>query len=171
MFVDLEGRTKKGRLPAGYYSVKGRSITMGRVEGGAIVTRQAFMFSHGINPSTGVITDKRHELYGRSVKGRVFVFPYGKGSTSGSSWILETIRLGNFPIALVNIETEPIIAIGVILGEMMYKKITPTIDRLERNPLEFIRSGDRVVVDSIAGLVSVKQRNSSSKKKDSPFTR
>jgi predicted aconitase with swiveling domain len=145
-------------LSNGENSVRGRSITKGRVEGEAIVTKQAFMFSHGIDPRTGVVTDKRHELYRKNVKGKVFVFPYGKGSTSGSNWILETIRCGNFPIALINIETEPIIAIGVILGELIYEKTTPTMDRLERNPLEFIQSGDRVVVDSAAGVVLVRQK-------------
>ena len=134
---------------------KGRSLVGGKAEGKTLVTRQAFMFPHGIDPKTGRITDVRHELYGSSIKGKVFIFPFGKGSTTGSTWILETIRCGNGPVAIVNLETEPIIATGVILGEMLYGVRIPVIDRVEKRLFNEVRSGDRAKIDGDTGSIEV----------------
>jgi hypothetical protein len=116
------------------------------------------MFPHGVNPKTGEIIEKRHELLGKNLRGKVFVFPYGIGSTTGGTWVLETIRCGNAPVAMINIETETIIATGVILAEMIYGKALPVIDRLDRNPVEVIETGDWVAVDGNTGTVVVTKR-------------
>jgi len=36
-------------------------------------------FFGGVDPETGVVIERGHELQGQSVKGRVLVFPSGKG--------------------------------------------------------------------------------------------
>lgn len=135
--------------------IRGHSIIRGVAEGEALVSQQNFMFAHGVDPKTGIITDRKHELHGRSIKGKVFVFPQGKGSTTGSTWVLETIRQGNAPAAVINLETEPIIATGFILGELFYGKSIPVMDRLEKNPLHSIKTGDHVKVNSRAGYVEI----------------
>ena len=132
---------------------KGRSLVGGKTEGETLVTRQAFMFAHGIDPKTGKIIDVRHELHGSSIKGKIFIFPFGKGSTTGSTWILETIRRGNGPLAVINLETEPITATGVMLGEMLYGVRIPVIDRVEKRIFDVVRSGDWVKIDGDAGSI------------------
>ncbi len=138
--------------------VKGRGIIKGRAEGEALVTKQAFMFPHGINPKTGDIVDVRHELYGENIAGKVFIFPFGKGSTTGSTWILEAIRNDKFPLAMVNKETEPIIATGVILGEMLYSRKVPVVDRPEKDVFGLVETGDWVIVDGTKGEIIIKKK-------------
>jgi uncharacterized protein len=135
--------------------LKGRSITNGVAEGEALVSHQLFGFTHGVEPTTGRISDVRHEWVGRNMKGKVLVFPYGKSSTSGNLFILETVRCGNAPAAVINIETEPVVGAGFIMAEILYKKEIPVIDNLDQNPLEVIESGDYVKVDGNKGLVEV----------------
>ena len=135
--------------------LRGRGIIGGIAAGEALVSTQAFMFPHGIDPKNGVIVDKRHELYGQSIAGKVFVFPFGKGSTSAATWILETVRNNAGPAAIINESTEPIIATGMILAEIFYDKKIPVVDNLERNPLKIIKTGDYVKVDGNKGIVEV----------------
>jgi predicted aconitase with swiveling domain len=135
--------------------IRGRSIARAVSEGEALVTRQPFMFPHGIDPESGRVIDVRHELYGSNVSGKVFVFPYGKGSTTGSTWILEVIRNNKGPLAIINLETDPTIATGVILGELLYGKTTPTIDHPDKDLFKHMKTGDFVKIDSISGIIEV----------------
>lgn len=78
-------------------TIKGRGVTPGCGEGLALVSRQPFMFAHGVDPKTGNVIDVRSDLFGKNIRNKVLVFPNGKGSTTGSAWLLETIRQGNGP--------------------------------------------------------------------------
>jgi len=136
-------------------TLKGRGITSGVAEGEAMVTSQAFGFSHGLEPTTGRIDDKSHEWLGQNARERVLVFPYGKGSTSGGLYILEAVKRGNAPAAVINLEIDPVIAGGFIMAKILYDKDIPVIDRLERNPVEVIKTGDWVRVDANSGIVEI----------------
>ena len=135
--------------------LKGRGVTSGVAEGEALVTNQSFGFTHGVEPTTGQIEDKRHEWLGQNMKGKVLVFPYGKSSTSGGLYILEMIRCGNAPAAIINLNTEPVIGAGFIMAELFYNKAIPVIDSLDQNPIELIKTGDRVKVDANKGTVEI----------------
>jgi hypothetical protein len=70
--------------------------------------------------------------------GRVLVFPTGKGSTVGSYTLYRMARLGTAPAAIVNAESEAIVAVGAIISHI------PMVDRVDTSLFE---SGDRVSVD------------------------
>ncbi len=139
--------------------LKGRKINGGIAEGIALVSQMPFGFTHGVDPLTGEITDVRHDLRGQNLNGRVLVFPYGKSSTSGALYILEAARCGNGPAALINVETEPVIGTGFILADLIYKRSVPVIDRLDQDPTQVIRTGDRVKVDADKGTVEILRQN------------
>ena len=124
----------------------------GRAAGRAIVTSQPISFLGGVNPVTGRLIEKNHELEGMSLRGKVFVFPYGKGSTVGSYTIYSMAKNGVAPAAIINMETEPVIAAGCVLAAI------PLVDRLERDPTKTIGNGDYVTVDSKRGIVTVRKR-------------
>ena len=139
----------------GKTTIKGRGITSGVAEGEALVTRSPFGFAHGLEPASGRISDERHEWIGQNVKGKVLVFPYGKGSSSGGLYVLEAVKQGNAPVAVINLETEPVIAAGFIMAKILYNKEIPVIDRLERNPIEVVKTGDRIKVDADNGIIEI----------------
>jgi len=119
-------------------ALKGRIIWSGWAKGEALVSNQPISFYGGIDPMTGEIVERGHELEGKSIAGKILVFPYGKGSTVGSYIILRLKKRGIAPKAMVNIRCEPIIAVGAIIAEI------PTIDRID---ISMIRNGDLVEVD------------------------
>jgi predicted aconitase with swiveling domain len=106
-------------------------------------------FNFGVDPNSGVIVERGHELEGQSIKDVILVFPAGKGSTGGSFMIYQLSRQGTGPKAMINIRTDTIVAVGAVLGRI------PVVDRLDRNPIDVIKSGDHVEVDATHGIVTV----------------
>lgn len=131
--------------------IKGRFLVAGRAMAKALVTSQPISFLGGVDPVTGRVIEKNHELEGRSLRGKVFVFPMGRGSTVGSYTIYSMAKNGVAPAAIINIRTEPIIAAGCVLAGI------PLVDKLERDPIKTIRNGDHVIVDSVSGIVTVRK--------------
>jgi len=119
-------------------TLRGRAIWKGWARGEALVSSQPISFYGGVDPETGKIVERGHELEGKSIAGKILAFPYGKGSTVGSYTILRLKRRGVAPKAIVNLRCEPIIAVGAIIAEI------PTIDKID---ISMIRDGDLVEVD------------------------
>ncbi|UCE39495.1 MAG: DUF126 domain-containing protein [Thermoplasmata archaeon] len=124
--------------------MKGRTIYPGTVEGEAIVSKEPIGFYGGIDAKTGDVIEKGHELEGQNVKDKILVFPMGKGSTVGSYVIYGLKKNGVAPKAIVNKETETIVATGVILAGI------PCVDGID---IEQIKSGDKLKVNADEGTV------------------
>lgn len=118
--------------------MKGRIINEGNVEGEALVTKDPISFYGGVDPATGEITDKDNELNGVSIKGKILVFPYGKGSTVGPYTIYQLAKLGSGPLGMINSECETIVAVGCIISDV------PAVDKID---ISQIKSGDKVRID------------------------
>jgi predicted aconitase with swiveling domain len=129
---------------------RGRGVAKFVGEGEALVSKQGISFFGGVDPKTGIVREKGHDLCGANITGKVLVFPNGKGSTVGSYVIYQLKKNGHAPAAIVNVETETIIATGCILAEV------PLVDMLEKNPLEEIKTGNLVLVDGKAGKVVIR---------------
>ena len=118
--------------------LKGRVICEGKAEGEALVTSQPISFFGGVNPKTGIVVEKGHELEGKCVKDKILVFPTGKGSTVGSYVIYQLKKNGVAPKAIINQECETIVAVGSIISNI------PCVDRID---ISKIRTGNRVRVN------------------------
>jgi len=129
--------------------IRCRTVVKGFGEGPAIVSRSPISFFGGVDRETGRIIEKDHELGGETVSGKVFLFPYGKGSTVGSYVIYSLSKKRLAPAALINLETEAIIATGAVLAQI------PLVHRLDCDPFNVINNGDWVQVDADRGLVTV----------------
>jgi predicted aconitase with swiveling domain len=126
--------------------LKGRTIYAGVAEGQALVTGMGISFFGGVDPETGEVVERGHELEGQSIAGKVLVFPTGKGSTVGSYTLYRLKHAGRAPAAIVNAECETITAVGCIIAEI------PCVDLVEIGRL---RTGEWVRVDGEAGEVEV----------------
>jgi hypothetical protein len=127
-----------------------RTISRGVAEGEVLLTNDAISFLGNVDPETGEIVELQHELYGQSIAGKVLVFPHGKGSTVGSYVIYQLFKNDVAPAAMINLESEPIVAVGAIISEI------PLVDRLEKDPYEVLKNGDRVIVNSTEAFVELK---------------
>jgi len=126
--------------------MKGRMISPGKAEGEAIVSSEPIGFYGGIDANTGVVIEKGHPLEGEKVTGKILVFPCGKGSTVGS-YVIYGLKKNNVaPAAILNSETETIVATGVILAGI------PCVDQID---IGNIKSGDKLLVNADSGLVEI----------------
>ncbi len=129
--------------------IKGRKVIGGKAKGEALVTSEPICFLGGIDVKTGQVTEVGHPLYGKSIAGKVLVFPTGKGSTGGSYLIYEAASNGVGPAAMINNSVEQVTAIGCIIAEI------PLVDQAEPDPIKVIKDGDCVEVDADAGIITI----------------
>jgi len=126
--------------------LNGRSIYAGRAEGDSLCTSQGISFFGGVDPDSGLVVEKGHELFGQSIAGKILIFPTGKGSTVGSYTLYRLKKNGKAPVAILNSECETITAVGCIIAEI------PCLDQI---PIDMLKSGLHLMVDGIAGTVEI----------------
>lgn len=124
----------------------GKPVVAGSAEGTAIVSKQPLSFWGGLSPRTGEIIDRRHERSGAIVTGKVFVFPQGKGSSTGSAVLMEGIKAGSAPAAIINVRVDPILALGAIVTDELYHKTIPIVV-LPQEDFDTIEEGDYLVIE------------------------
>ncbi len=128
--------------------LKGRKISGGKARGIALVSRKSLSFLGGVEPQTGVIKDTESDIKGESIRGKILVFPRGKGSTVGSYVIYQLKKNGVAPAAIVVEEAETIVATGAIIAGI------PMVDRVD---IGKIKTGQFVEVDADKGEINVEE--------------
>lgn len=124
----------------------GRKIYSGKVRAEALVTTQGVSFFGGVDPVSGIVVERGHELEGQSIAGKVLVFPTGKGSTVGSYTLYRLKANGKAPLAIINAECETITAVGCIIAEI------PCLDQVSINHL---KTGQTLLVDAGEGMLEI----------------
>ena len=131
--------------------LKGRKVMGGVAEGEVLVSAEPVSFYGGVDPVTGCVTEPGHCCCGENITGKVFVFPTGKGSTVGSYVLYRMKKLGTAPAAILNSETEAILATGCVISDI------PLVDQLDPDPFKVLETGMRVRVDGDAGTVETRE--------------
>lgn len=129
--------------------LQGRCIVEGCVEGEALVTNDAISFMGTINPKTGYVIERKHEIEGACLKGKVLVFPMSKGSTGGSYMLYDLVKNGVGPLGIVNREAESIVVIGAIVSDL------PMVDQID---ISQIHTGDHILLNATKGTVTILSR-------------
>src|SRR3990172_8383282 len=124
----------------------GRKIYPGTAQGEALVTAMGISFFGGVDPESGVVVERGHELEGQSIAVKVLVFPTGKGSTVGSYTLYRLKKNGVAPAAILNAECETITAVGGIIAEI------PCVDHI---PIDKLTTGKQLRVDAESATVEV----------------
>jgi len=121
--------------------LKGRSVFPGNAAGEAVVLKTPFSFLGELSADSGKLSVADPEVSGVCVRDKILVCPSGKGSSGGPTVAWLAKRAGNAPLAIVCTEMEPVLALGVITAGI------PAVDRLERDPVAVIKTGDWVALD------------------------
>ncbi len=103
-----------------------------QTQGEALVLRAPISFWGGVDPATGAVVDVRHPDHSLSIAGRVLFLPGTIGSSSASAVLLELVRNGHAPAALVLHEPDAILLVGLIVAREMGWQGPPAL-RLDRS--------------------------------------
>jgi predicted aconitase with swiveling domain len=133
--------------------MKARGIRRGAATARAVASQRPISFLGGVDAGTSRILDPESDARGEAIAGRVFSFPYGKGSTVGS-YALYGLKLSKLaPAAIVNETAEPIVATGAIISDI------PMVDGVD---VSLFRTGDVIRVDADSGttdIVNVREKH------------
>jgi predicted aconitase with swiveling domain len=127
----------------------GRPVVPGVALGEALVSHETISGWGGIDPATGTIIERRHELYGVCFTGKILVFPGAKGSSGWSGFFQSTRLLGTAPLGMIFTVTTTKAALGAVVTRV------PAMTDLDHDPVDVITTGDRVLLDADRGIVEV----------------
>jgi uncharacterized protein len=133
---------------------KGRVIIPGSVRGKALVTTQPLNLTSGlskplniINHFAGVYYDRHHELYKQDLFDKILVFPQTIGSTFTGMVMLETIRRGRGPKAIVVSEADTLLTSGLVLAGVWLQKEVPFMEITDPDLFKFLKTGQTLEFD------------------------
>ena len=135
------------------YLIQGKIVVEGTTEGSALVTDEPLSFWGGYDHQTGEITDRRHPLSGQNAAGRVLVMPFTRGSSTTTAVLLEAIKKGTAPAAILTNNVDSFFALASIVAKEMYGKPIPILT-IEAEASSLLKTGDRLVIMA-DGLIQV----------------
>lgn len=104
-----------------------RVMVNGIGQGKALVLPEPLSLWGGLDPQTGQIIDERHPSLGQNVTEKVLLLPVGRGSSSASSILLEAVRVGTAPAAIITAAPDGILTLGAIVSRTLYGKAPPIV--------------------------------------------
>jgi len=125
--------------------MKGHAIVPGDAEGDALVTGEPLSFWGGFDFRTGDIIDKHHPLAGVRAAGRILAVPFSKGSSTTTAVLLEAVRAGTAPAAMLTTGADAFFALASIVAGVMYGKSFPVV-ALDSSDFASLQSGVRLIV-------------------------
>lgn len=133
--------------------MQGRMLVAGEGRGAALVSDEALSFWGGYDQATGEIIDRRHPLSGQIAAGRVLCLPGSRGSSTTTAVLLEAVRQGTAPAAILTCGVDAFLALASIVADELYQRPIPIaalseadFDHLETGQLVSIRPDGRVEV-------------------------
>jgi hypothetical protein len=133
--------------------VQGRPIVPGEAQGEALVTDVPLSFWGGYDHRNGEITDRRHPLSGAIAAGRVLVLPFTRGSSTTTAVLLEAIKAGTAPAAIVTTHVDSFFALASIVADEMYGSPIPII-AISSPEASALKSGDQISI-AVDGLLRI----------------
>jgi predicted aconitase with swiveling domain len=97
-----------------------RTLVPGKAFGRVAALAVPLSLWGGLDLATGQISDVSHPDVGLSLKGKVLVMPGARGSSSSSSALVEAVRSGIAPAAIILSRVDPILVIGGLVASDLY---------------------------------------------------
>lgn len=119
-------------------TVKCKTAVYGNVRAELLWANEPMSFWGTVDPQSGLIRDNRHALYMKNMAGKVLAFTTPKGSSGTGLIILEQIRTGCAPAAIINLRSDPVVLTGPIIAKRFYNVDIPVVNLSEE---DYVRQG------------------------------
>ena len=126
----------------------GRVILPGAARGRVLRLQRPISFWGGVDPDSGRITDPRHPDHGQVVAGRILAIPATIGSSSSSAVLLELLRNGRAPAALLLGAMDAILVLGVVVGRELGYPVIPVLTLTPEQLAALPAEGEVTVTES-----------------------
>jgi uncharacterized protein len=140
-------------------TLQGRVIIRGEARGKALVSTEPLSFWGGYDWKTGEIIDRRHRLAGSIAKDRILAVPFTRGSSTTTAVLLEAIRAGTAPAAIITTDTDFFFALASVVAEEMYHSPLPLI-ALAESDFAKLRTDDELIINDTGEVIVHRENNS-----------
>ena len=121
-------------------TIRGQTLVPGEARGELLVADQPLSFWGGYDQESGEIIDRRHPLSGEIAKGKVLALPGSRGSSTTTAVMLESVRAGSAPAALLVTQRELFFSLASVVADEMYGYIVPVV-QLSAEEFKKLQSG------------------------------
>jgi len=128
----------------------GKAFIPGTARGQALVSTEPLSFWGGYDWKSGEITDRRHPLSGCNARGKVLAIPFTRGSSTTTAVLLEAIRAGTAPVAILTTATDFFFALASVVADELYARPLPLV-ALSGEDFGCLRSGDWIELQPEGG--------------------
>jgi uncharacterized protein len=118
-----------------------KTIVQGMAQGIVLKTTSPINFLGAVDKKTGIIQDKKYDIFGKSIKDSVLVFPHGIGSSVGAYTIYSLKSNHSAPVAMICIKADLTVASGCALANI------PMIV-VSNEEFDSIQDGNKITVDT-----------------------
>ena len=125
--------------------MRGKVLIAGEAAGELLVSAEPLSFWGGYDQRTGEIIDRRHPLAGQNAAGRVLAIPFTRGSSTTTAVLLEAVRAGTAPAALLTTSVDHFLVLASIVADEMYGKPIPVV-ALAADDFASLATGELVTV-------------------------
>ena len=134
----------------------GRPIISGLASGTALVSSEPISFWGGYDSRTGEIIDRRHPLSGQNARGKVLAVPFARGSSTTTAVLLEAMRAGTAPCAIITTTADFFFALASVVADELYGHRLALVAVTEAI-FARMQTGDHVRIDAAGSLHIVPQ--------------
>ncbi len=121
-------------------AIRGKPLIPGEARGALLVSDEPLSFWGGYDYKTGTVIDQRHPLAGRSAIGKILALPFTRGSSSTTAVLLEAVKAGTAPAAILTTAPDSFFALASIVADEMYGSSVPLV-QLAKEDFASLRSG------------------------------
>lgn len=121
-------------------------IVRGKTQGSLLVTKNPINFLGGIDKKTGIVHDKKHDLYGKSIGGKILAFPFGVGSSVGAYTIYSLKYNHCAPLAMICLKADLTTASGCAISNI------PLVVA-SKDDYDLLQENKDIVLDAVEGTI------------------
>ena len=140
-------------------TLQGRVIIRGEARVKALVGDEPLSFWGGYDWKTGEIIDRRHVLSGSIAKDRILAVPFTRGSSTTTAVLLEAIRAGTAPAAIITTDTDFFFALASVVAEELYRSPLPLV-ALAESDFAKLRTGDELILKDSGEVILRREKDS-----------
>src|SRR5512132_3258777 len=133
-------------------TLQGNVIIQGEARGKALVSHEPLSFWGGYDWKTGEIIDRRHILSGSIATNKILAVPFTRGSSTTTAVLLEAIRAGTAPAAIITTDTDFFFALASVVADPLYSSPLPLI-ALSEDDFAQLKTGDQIQITEDGSVI------------------
>lgn len=124
-------------------------ISEGKIEAVITISKDPIMF-YLLEPETGKMIEPNHDFTGRSMSGKILMFPSGKGSSVvQADGLFQLMKKNNQPAGMIVEFPETVLVSSAILFEI------PLVDQVDPEFYNVIKEGDKIILDATREEITI----------------